>query len=337
MRGPCGLNVSGREPVAGALGGPGPGHEFVETRGGPQIDELGEHVGEVGLRIDAVQLAGFDERGDTGPVLRTLIVAGEQRVLAIKRDGADAALDDVGVEFDAAVVEEPSEPVPMAQAVADGFGDQGLTRDARELLFEPGFERQHKRLAPFLAHRATLAGAVPPDRLLDRIERRDARESFAGDRSGAVLGDFEEPASQVGPAESERDRLAACCVGNALVGGISVALHDAAIVLEQLQGVNRAATGGVAVGDGRRIRPAPGPVVTSDGPEVSFLSATAAGIEHRRHGLIDRDLARGEDELAQPKVERLELGGRIAHPERQDRAPDVEALREQHLGLPIER
>src|SRR6266568_966349 len=26
-------------------------------------------------------------------------------------------------------------------------------------------------------------------------------------------------------AESERDRLAACCVGNALVGGISVALH----------------------------------------------------------------------------------------------------------------
>jgi hypothetical protein len=38
-----------------------------------------------------------------------------------------------------------------------------------------------------------------------------------------------------------------------------------------------------------------------------------------------------------PKVERLELGGRISHPECQDRALDVEALREQHLGLPIER
>ena len=90
---------------------------------------------------------------------------------------------------------------------------------------------------------------MPPDRLLDRIERRDALESFAGDRSGAVLGDIEEPASQVGPAESQRDRLAARCVGNALVGGISVALHDAAIVLEQLQGVDRAATRSVAVGD----------------------------------------------------------------------------------------
>src|SRR5438874_8891173 len=57
-----------------------------------------------------------------------------------------------------------------------------------------------------------------------------------------------------------------------------------------------------------------------------YLSAAAAGIEHRRHGLIDRDLARGEDEFAQPKVERLGLGGRIAYPERQDRALDIEVL-----------
>src|SRR6266571_2663016 len=138
-------------------------------------------------------------------------------------------------------------------------------------------------------------------------------------------------------AQQKASVIAACCVGNALVGGISVALHDAAIVLEQLEGVDRAATRSVAVGDGRRVRPAPRPVVTGDGPEVSFLGAAAAGIEHWRHGLIDRDLARGQNEFAQPKIERLELGGRIAYPERQDRALDVEALREQHLGLPIER
>ena len=122
-----------------------------------------------------------------------------------------------------------------------------------------------------------------------------------------------------------------------LVGRISVALHDAAIAIEQLERVDRAATGSVAVGDRRRIGPAPGPVVAGDGPEVSLLGAAAAGIEHRRHRLVDRDLAGGQNELAQPKIERLELGGRIAHPERQDRALDVEALGEQHLGLPIER
>src|SRR5262249_5023410 len=136
------------------------------------------------------------------------------------------------VELDAAVIKEAGEPVPMVQAVTDGFGDQGLARDARELLFEPPFGLEHERLALLLAPQGTtLAGSMPPDRLLDRIERRDALEGFACDRSGAVLGDIEEPASQVGPVESERDRLAACCVGNALVGGISVALHDAAIVL----------------------------------------------------------------------------------------------------------
>ena len=54
-----------REAVGGAPDRPGPGHELVETRNGPEIDHLGEHVGDVGsvgLRIDAVQLAGFDER-----------------------------------------------------------------------------------------------------------------------------------------------------------------------------------------------------------------------------------------------------------------------------------
>src|ERR1700730_1899620 len=47
--------------IGGAFGRPRPGHELVETRSGPQIDELGEHIGEVGLRIDAMQFAGFDE------------------------------------------------------------------------------------------------------------------------------------------------------------------------------------------------------------------------------------------------------------------------------------
>ena len=72
----------------GALGRPGPWHQFVDARGRPEIDQLGEHVGEVGLRIDAVQFAGFDERSDGGPVLRTLIVAGEERVLAIMQRSA---------------------------------------------------------------------------------------------------------------------------------------------------------------------------------------------------------------------------------------------------------
>jgi len=36
------------------------------------------------LRIDAVQLAGLDQRGEAGPVLGAGIVAGEQCIFAIE-------------------------------------------------------------------------------------------------------------------------------------------------------------------------------------------------------------------------------------------------------------
>ena len=91
----------------------------------------------------------------------------------------------------------------MVQAVADGFGDDGLRRDARELLFEPDFESQHERLALFLAHGTALVGRSAADRLLNRVEKSDAIEGFARDGCGAALGDFEELSSQMCPAEGE--------------------------------------------------------------------------------------------------------------------------------------
>ena len=210
------------EATGGTLCCPGPGHELVEARGWPEIDELGEHVGEIGLRIDAVQFAGLDEGGDRCPVLRPLIVACEERVFSIEHNGTHASLDDVGVELDATVFEEAGKPVPMVQSVADGFGDEGLRRDARELLFEPGFESQHQRLALFLAHGTALVGRSAADGLLDRIEKSDAIEGFACDGCRAALGDVEELSSQMGPAEGERDGFAEIfCVGNVLVGGVA--------------------------------------------------------------------------------------------------------------------
>jgi hypothetical protein len=38
------------------------------------------------VRIHAVQLAGFDQRGDDGPVLGTGIVTGKERVLPVERN-----------------------------------------------------------------------------------------------------------------------------------------------------------------------------------------------------------------------------------------------------------
>ena len=47
------------DQAVGALCRPSPRHEFVDTRGRPQVDKLGEHVGQIGLRVDTVELAGL--------------------------------------------------------------------------------------------------------------------------------------------------------------------------------------------------------------------------------------------------------------------------------------
>ena len=44
---------------------------------------------EIGEGLDAVDLAGFDQRGDAAPGDAAFIMAGEERVFAIERDGAD--------------------------------------------------------------------------------------------------------------------------------------------------------------------------------------------------------------------------------------------------------
>lgn len=68
------------------------------------LDDAGDDVGEVSERLDAVELAGLDERGDDGPMPGAAVGAGEQGVLARERERPDGALDDVVVDLDPAVV-----------------------------------------------------------------------------------------------------------------------------------------------------------------------------------------------------------------------------------------
>jgi len=49
------------------------------------LDDQRDDGGHVGLGIDAVELAGFDQRGDDGPVAGAAVRAGEQGVLPRQR------------------------------------------------------------------------------------------------------------------------------------------------------------------------------------------------------------------------------------------------------------
>ncbi len=58
------------------------------------------------MRLDGVELAGFDQRRDDRPVLGSAVGSGEQGVLAIEGDRSDGPFDGIGVDLDATVVEE---------------------------------------------------------------------------------------------------------------------------------------------------------------------------------------------------------------------------------------
>jgi hypothetical protein len=50
---------SGRAAQFLACGGPGPWHQFIQAIVRPEIDEAGDHVGQIGLGVDAVEFAGL--------------------------------------------------------------------------------------------------------------------------------------------------------------------------------------------------------------------------------------------------------------------------------------
>ena len=60
-----------------------PGHEFADAVGRMTVGEPGERFGQPLMRVDGVELAALDERGDHRPVVAAFVRAGEQRILAV--------------------------------------------------------------------------------------------------------------------------------------------------------------------------------------------------------------------------------------------------------------
>jgi hypothetical protein len=50
------------------------------------VDDPGEDVGQISERIDVLQLAGLDQRGNGGPVLGATVRTCEQSVFSVERN-----------------------------------------------------------------------------------------------------------------------------------------------------------------------------------------------------------------------------------------------------------
>lgn len=73
----------------------------------------------------------------------------EQCILPIEGYRPDGTLNGIGVDLDAAVINEAGQSIPLGECVADGFGELGLLADEGELLGQPWCEVVNDRAALF--------------------------------------------------------------------------------------------------------------------------------------------------------------------------------------------
>jgi hypothetical protein len=162
-------------------------------------------------------------------MLAATIGIGEQSVLAIEGYGTDGALDHVGIDVDAPVIEEACKALPAREGVTDRLGDRGFLRDRGELPLKSGLEAVDDRSGPLASRGATHGNIAPADLRFDGIELGDALECLGGGGRGAGRGELTGAPPHMAPAGGQFDLAR---FGEGAVTGIAVDLQDAAEALE---------------------------------------------------------------------------------------------------------
>jgi hypothetical protein len=191
-------------------------HQIVEA-GGWCAGDAGEHVREPSLRVDVVELRGGDQAVDKGGPFAAAVGAGEEPRLPTEGDAAQRALGGVVREADTAVGEEGGEAAPALQHVVHRPGDRGMAREPGPLAVHPGFEVGDQRRDLRLPDGETCVGVVAVDRALGVEDGVDAGDGLAGERrdrrrlgtaagGGGDVGELEELAPGMRPAECLRHR-----------------------------------------------------------------------------------------------------------------------------------
>src|SRR5437588_9550657 len=96
-----------------------------------------QDVLEIGKGLHVIELCSCDEGANGGPSLSATVRAGEQMVLAPKRDGSDRAFDRIVVELDTAIVQEAAQRWPAREGILDRSGEAAAARNATKLRLEP--------------------------------------------------------------------------------------------------------------------------------------------------------------------------------------------------------
>ena len=160
---------------------PVPGEQLFKLVAlGAAGDQTFEHVGQIGERIDAVQLCCVDQGQRNSPMIGGGIRSREQSVLPGHCDPFHAALDDIGVDLQPPVIEEQHQAGPVPLHVANGVRQWRNARHARHRGLQPGLQRLDDRTAALLADGAAELGWLATDLGLERVEPGDLGECLSG-------------------------------------------------------------------------------------------------------------------------------------------------------------
>lgn len=132
-----------------------------------------ERVGQVGVRIDGVEFAGFDQGGDDAPVCGSSIVTSKERILAAQGDWTDRAFDRVIVHLDTPVGQEEAKSLPVFGDVFERLTQGCFGRDAGAVGFQPRFKIGNQWCCPVLPYDQSGFGCQAPDIFFDAVEGSD--------------------------------------------------------------------------------------------------------------------------------------------------------------------
>ena len=252
------------------------------------VGDGGEGCAQIGVRVDGVEFASFDQGRHSRPSAAALIMAGEERVLSVQGDGADGVFDRVAVHLDAAIGQEDLQAVPVAVDVAELFAKAGFGGDAGALMGQPLAEIGDKRGGLCLANGEAFFGRLTPYAGFNLVDLGDAAQALGGDLGAVFLIDVVQLAAGMGPAIGQRQRRAARAagLGQGVISGIAVHLQDAIEANQDLHRMAAAAPRRIGEDDRRGIGPIPTTVISGQRPQVASLRLARPGVKHRSAGLV---------------------------------------------------
>ena len=128
--------------------------------------------------MQAVFFGAFHQAVDDGACVRSRGSKGKEPVLPTDDEGFDAALAPIVVQFQASILQEDDEFVPLVQAIADRLSERAFRECRQGLVVQPGAEGVEHRTTLLQASVLALLGRGVVERAFDGEEFIAERQPF---------------------------------------------------------------------------------------------------------------------------------------------------------------